>query len=503
MILIAIPITLSGGFCSIATSASEADLEQNARRLSVLGLGAYFETFQSGDLQAAVERQPSGSMYPFGREELWVWRDGDDLMVGLDENHDRARGSLRPDSLDDVTLVDYDRDGTVDRVLDWRDLDHDGRADQQVIYTLTPGNWSTERLACVVVEQYHVGRRFWHLERYQYIQSKCQWKTDFGGSGFFTAAYFDETSGRWHSFEENPFCFYDNDGDGLADEALRIAGRDRAVESIRWSWDADRDATPESPYDYDLSITAVGKAVAPAALSDSVLLRESDRDAPAMGPPFARAESAYVPIVSWKHARAFAKEAVWKKALLCVDENDENVAAIGEDRHERWEGVIAEEAPGFMVVGGPPTSPHNKRYELDRDASGRLDFYVGADLEVHLRGAEAGWVVLDEDADPRRDAVLRMEDRDEDGLFETWLWDADADKTWERTCLAPMQPSMATETSSDRSAWLFGEFGPGSPARTSGWASADSLSGGTPARLYRAKTAAWRAGRRPWPDSCR
>jgi hypothetical protein len=399
--------------------AEEPALSTNHRKAAVLDLEWLFQGIHANAESLSRYRSLSPgrteTIRLAEREPLWIWREDGDLLVGIDENLDSQPGSERPDSLEDVTVVDYDSDGSIDRILDWVDMDGDRRADRQILYALTPAPLGGNFLSCIVVEQRDRRRGFWHLERWQYVQSTCQWRSDFSGDLFHIMGRYDERRGQWRSYGENPFCFYDLDEDGLSEEALLLVGEDTSIRHMRWSFDADDDATVERPYDYDLSITAHGRHKPPASFCDSIPLRGGGR----------------LPFVSWERAREFARNAPWRTALLTFDENDRNIAPRDPEARERWEGVIADAVRGFPTLGSPGCGRFNKRYEVNAEADTLLLYVSHVDRRIHLFGAEEGWIRIDEDGDGVCDGLLRMEDSNEDGLFDTWLWDEDGDEIFE------------------------------------------------------------------------
>jgi hypothetical protein len=391
--------------------APDNQLEPNYRRAAALGLeGMLVRVFADPDSLARFAALPDG---PAGRvsrvdedgRRFWIWREGVDLLVDVDGGARRGDGPAAPDSIDDMLIVDYGADGTPDRIVDWEDLDRDGRPERQMLYAIAGAPLGGDFMSCVVVDQRAPQRGFWFLTHWQYQQEVCQTRCDFSGDGFFALGRYDDRRRRWHSFGENPFGFYDPDGDGLTDEVLLLVGQDAEIRRARWSFDSDHDATPEHPYDYDLSLTLAGPRRAPAEACDSLPLLGGGR----------------LPLVRWDRARAFARDAHWSNALLAVDENDRNLAPEDSATGERWEGVIAEGVLGIDAVGGPGCGVLNKRYEVDRDVSGGLRFYVSpVDLRLHLYGAERGEMRIDLNGDRRQDLILETEDRDGDGFFDAW-----------------------------------------------------------------------------------
>jgi hypothetical protein len=352
-----------------------------------------------------------------GDPDVLVWREGRNVVAGLDGDDDATPNDARPDTDSDCWTVDYGGDGECDRVVDYDDEDNDGDGDTMTLYLLTPNVWSSRDMTCVVIRDLDDDNQTWHLVNYEYHQGACQWKCDFSGDQFFCMGYYNEPQRRWISRFENPFCFYDVDDDGDSEIAVRFEGTDCAVRSLRYSFDVDNDATPESKYDYDFSLTALGNVQVPNEFAMTLPLRGGGG----------------LTCVDWKRARKVAEESAWSRALLCWDENDNNVnPAVGERIHERWEGVIAHRSAHFPQVGGPSCGTFNKRYEVDNDGSGNLRlYYSNIDHRFHLRGAEFGWLDADYNNDGRTDVRWRYEDANGNGFFDTYRVDADADGKWD------------------------------------------------------------------------
>lgn len=371
-----------------------------------------------------------------------AFRSGADFVAVLDEN---ASGG-EPDELADLYLVDYDSDGTFDRLVDWEDTDGDGRADRQILLALTGGGPEANRLSGFFIEQHDEERDFWYLSRWHYVQATSQFHCDFSGDVFFAAIHLDRYQKRWEAFDESMFAFYDPDGDGLTEEAVRVAGTGVSVDAVRWSFDLDEDAgtarpgtsdtappdgvarghttldmDPESsPYDYDLSISTDGRVLLNAAVMETVIVVGREL------PLFRRSET-----------RDWTAQQSWRRALLTIDENDANHDPADPGRKERWEGIIAEDPGGFPYAGGPSCGQINKRYEL-RTTPGPIALYYSAvDGRIHLRGAERGWLDVDLNDDFVREARLEMQDTNADGFFDTWNWDANADGVFESAYTAP------------------------------------------------------------------
>ncbi|MBU1699515.1 MAG: hypothetical protein KJ970_13590 [Candidatus Eisenbacteria bacterium] len=365
----------------------------------------------------------SASTHPL----IWVWMDGHDLVAAFDENGDATREDARPDSIEDCYVVDLDADGTVDRVVDWDDVDRDGRVDRQVLYKFAGKNArGSAPMTCAVVDQRDLSPRFWHLERWDYSQPTCQFLSDFNGNHFFTWGRYQIKQGRWESYSENPYGFYDLDRDGISEESLQISGSGERISTIRWSFDTDGDAGSRSDYDYDLSVTAVQTRRVPGEFIDTLMIR---------GGPLT--------LTSWSKARDWIVGERWESAVLVVDEVDRNTNPADPEARERWEGIIPEPPPKFPRLGDPNCGRLNKRYEYYWHAKQNLRLYLSSvDGRLHLFGATIGELIVDRDLDGEADAVLRTEDRDQDGYFDHWLWDNDNDGTFDSTAVYLDHPTM-------------------------------------------------------------
>jgi len=369
--------------------------------------------------------------------EVLDW--GATRVAVLDEN-----GNGIVDRIEDVYLYDHGADGTIDRAIDWTDLDGDGSADRQAIYYLS-GVMLGPGLTCLVIEARGPDSGFWATTNGQYVQRSCQFYCDFHGNSFFTALRWNETENRWIPFDERPFCFYDRDGDGQSDETLRVSGTEDQVKSIRWSFDTDSDASPPTPavgnetegvaegadgspafdraprydysqaYDYDFSLTALTQTFLRPAVLDTLQLRNGTATR----------------LLSWQQAGEWARAQPFRRVLLTFDENDRNIDPADPGRHTRWEGVIGKTpGRGFPQVGNPHCGALNKRYETRGGTHRPIEIYVSeVDGRVHLKDATRGWIDIDRDDDGKIDDRLEMQDRDEDGFFDLWIWDAGADGT--------------------------------------------------------------------------
>ncbi len=351
------------------------------------------------------------------------------LVRVIDEDGDLREGG-EPDLDSDLYIADWKADGVVDAVLDYTDRDGDNDVDEMGIFfhEAQGGFWNQDALRVWWSRDIGDDNLLWFDVGYTYDQTLCQYRTHFGGDEEFVAFAITEETTEWTPFFENPFLFYDHDHDGVTEEVLRLSGIGTAVENIRHSFDADNDATPDQPRDFDVSLTAW----APGA---SAVTKKGQRGLSDLRFEDAVAERTVIrgiptgPFIRWSIAPRFALPIRWERMLLTWDENDYNIDGQGHaDANERWEGVIAQGNPDFPQVGGPGCGPFNKRYELAlQPQSGVEIYYHPTDQRVHLKGATRAWMDVDANLDNQRDSRYEMQDANGDGVIDTWTFDLDAD----------------------------------------------------------------------------
>jgi hypothetical protein len=350
------------------------------------------------------------------------------VVKAIDQDGDMDRdGDADRDS--DLYVADWHGNGTVDAVVEYTDTDHDNGVDEMAIYTYSARNPKLGTDAIQVWWSRDVAHthQLWDTINYRYQQPECQFRTAFGGDEVFSSYTFDSAKGVWVPGWENPFAFYDEDGDDLAEVAIRFSGSGNRMESMRYSFDADNDTARDNPHDYDFSFSCLSSREAksgatipvPPALMERIKLR---------GGPVE-------PFLAWQNARKFGESAPWQRVMFTWVENDNNVdSRPNGDPHERWEGVITKGAAQFPQVGGPPVSPFNSRYELDLDNSGKMKLYYSpVDRRFHLLGANSGWLKADYNYDGKVDMEFRYKDASHDGIIDTWEVDIDGDGKADRS----------------------------------------------------------------------
>ena len=350
------------------------------------------------------------------------------LVRAVDEDGDLIEGG-EPDLDSDLYLADWKADGTIDSAVDYQDDDGDGDVDQMGIFFFVPSDPVIGGPTLRVWWGVDVGddNRLWYDVNYNYLQPECQWRSHFGGDEFFCAFATNTAMEGWIPLFENPFAFYDTDRDGESEVVVRISGKTETVDTVRYSFDADNDAGPGNPHDYDVSLTALAPT--------HPFIRPLSPEAPPVvfGPERSlsweiRGRSAG-PVLAYDRVEDFVRGTRWSRVLLTWDEIDFNAQGEWEkDPHERWEGVINHPSKDFPPMGGPSCGPVNKRNEIDLQPVGPIRLYYDpAEGRIHLRDADQAWLDIDYDLDHKTDMRWTWRDADADGVLEGRQIDVDAD----------------------------------------------------------------------------
>ena len=337
------------------------------------------------------------------------------LLVKIVDEDGDMHVSKTGDYDSDLYIADWYGDGTVDRVIDYNDLDNDDDVDEQYLF-----GFRKQQYYAVWAKDYGDDNRLWYDVNYEYSQLITQWKTDFNGDEMFVYWFrYDYDKNTLTPFMENAFSFYDLDGDTYSEEVVRFTGTGPVADDLRYSMDIDNDNEFNQPYhhDYDFSLSSLGPIALPISNCRTLNIRGIQTE----------------PIMKWEDMRDFSKNSNWIKTHLTWDENDNNITLVpGRQSYERWEGVLNHPNKYMTQIGGPSCGPYNKRTEIDLDASGKMQFYYSqVDHRLHLFGAEVGFITVDYDYDETVDMYLFMEDQDKNGFFDIWKYDVDGDSIFE------------------------------------------------------------------------
>ena len=348
------------------------------------------------------------------------------LVRVIDEDNDLAIGK-EPDLDSDLYIADWNADGVVDAVVDYEDLDKDNDVDQMGTYFYGGPQYG---LRVWWGRDDGDDNLLWYDVDYTYYQEPCQYRTHFGGNETFFSMYLKPDADHWVPFFENPFLFFDCTGDGSDEEVIRVSGEGNLVRYLRWSFDADNDATVRQPRDFDAAITACapGWSVEKDKESDFSLRlgKELTETIALRGIPADQ-------MLKRDAAKGFLQSTTWARVLFAWDENDLNRAwDRAGDRIDRWEGIIAAgyKEPGFYMpqIGGPDCGPFNKRYELVLKPTGPNEFYFSpSDQRIHLKNSNKTWINVDFDGDLKTDMNYNWLDSNGDGIMDRITIDIDGD----------------------------------------------------------------------------
>ena len=404
----------------------------------------------------------------------------DTPILWLDDDGNMKEGDIEGDMINDCLLIDRNKDGIYggqgDLIIDWVDTDDDGKADMQIVIEYPKKNtgevWPNGH--------YMIMRDLDKDNIFNYINwndfslrcwdknGVCDFYEDYSGQTMFmkihTSTYdIKDLRLNW----ENPFLFYDEDGDGLTEMAIRFVDspkiKDRSKPSnsyvnrqlegrIDWvsmAVDLDNDNGPGNEFDFDFTIGFQGKGF---DYTDQVHKVNNLRGMPEadkffMDPRYRQLTEFLYP--DHKSAKEMIfKRGEWSRVNFVYDEDDD----CG-----RWERVeFYDPLDSFKIGWKNGGIDNNKqsdaagdRGEWDMDNSGKGKLYVGKfDGRLHLYGAEWGCWRIDQNANyyqgwdrmwmgmdrqPGKFGTVKYTDKDDNGFFDYIEYDLDGDKKFEMT----------------------------------------------------------------------
>lgn len=399
-------------------------------------------------------------------------------VLWLDDNGDMRWNDLEGDTSSDCLLIDRNKDGIYgghgDLVIDWVDTDHDGKPDLQIVAEYPKQKaedvWPNGHYMIVLdTDRDGIFNNIdWNcLEIKSWERSGiCDFYTDYSGQSAFLkihAATYNMQDVRLNW--ENPFLFYDEDGDGLSEVAIRLLDSLKKIDNdspdnsfvnsqvngfIDWvsvGIDMDNDNGVENEFDFDLTLNFRGKGF---YYMDQVHKINNVRKLPKtdtffIDPRFRQITELIYP----DHSNAWNlifDRGEWNKVYFTFDEDD--------DCH-RWERVeLYDPLDPFKVGWGNGGLDNNSqsdasgdRGEWDLDNSGKGKLYVSKfDGRLHLYGAEWGCWRIDQNTEyyqgwdrlwtgsrrnPQEFATVKYEDVDGNGFFDTIKYDMDGDQVFE------------------------------------------------------------------------
>ena len=277
---------------------------------------------------------------------------------------------------------------------------------------------------------------------------------------------------------ENPFLFYDSDGDNLSEMAIRfvntpnIRQKDNSdltfakvdssfdfnfngkMDYVGLTWDLDNDNAAGNEFDFDMSLLLKGEGF------DYSNQKHRFNSLKGLGKQseflfydkrWRQLDELIYPDKSQAWGLTFDK-GKWKECSLVFDEDDDC---------NRWERVEFYEPKDLYKIGSnnggldnnPQADAVGDRAEFDTDFSGKGQLYIGAfDGRIHLVGAEWGAWRIDQTAfsfqgyggiydrwrgkgrmqeEPKAFAVVKYADSDNNGFIDKIWYDLDGNKSFE------------------------------------------------------------------------
>lgn len=399
-------------------------------------------------------------------------------ILWLDDDGTMKRGDLEGNTVNGCLLIDRNKDGKFgswgDLIIDWVDTDGDGKADMQIVIeypdSLPRQTWPHGHYMIVLDTD--------HDQIFNYID----WNTlklhnwdRIGLSNFYTDYSGNSTFLKIHAFTngiddlrlswENPFLFYDPDGDGLSEMAIRLVdwptiydgeidgktakrvqltGR---ITEVSFTVDMDNDNAPGNEFDFDMTIHFRGKGF---DYMDQVHPIKNLRGMPEADKFFMDSRYRQMTELIYPDHKAAPRlifdRGEWSQIWFTYDEDDDC---------NRWERVELYDPANPFIIGARKGGIDNNlqsdaagdRGEWDMDASGGGKLYMSNfDGRLHLYGAEWGCWRIDMNAwayhgtdrswvkqEPNKFATVKYTDTDNNGFLDKIEYDLDGDGVFEET----------------------------------------------------------------------
>lgn len=395
-------------------------------------------------------------------------------ILWLDDDGNMTWNDREGDMVNDCLLIDVNRDGVYggygDLIIDWVDEDGDGHPDMQIVINY-PEKGEKEGAHYMIVRDLEKDDAFnyinWNRKRLECWDHAglSDFYQDYHGQTMFMkmhASTFDYKDLRLNW--ENPFLFYDPDGDGLTEMTIRLCDNPQRLENYakegftepqfrgRCDWaaisvDIDNDNTTGNEFDLDFTLCFQGGGF---DYTDQVHPVKNLRGLPEadkffIDPRYRQLKE----LVYADHDAApelIFKRGKWKQVMFTYDEDDDN---------GRWERVeLYENRDPFKsgwknggVDNHKQSDAAGDRGEWDTDNSGGGKLYLSRfDGRMHLYGAERGVWRIDQNASyfeawdrmwmgqeryPKSFATVVYTDTDNNGFFDHIEYDLDGDRKME------------------------------------------------------------------------
>ncbi len=318
-------------------------------------------------------------------------------------------------------VVSFRGTGVVDRMVVYIDNDGDGKADEMELRHYQDGYL---RYAWFGENYDNDGAQIFDLKNWSYAGNNGRNKVR-GNLQIYLNKY-DARSDSWLPLSECPFAFWDFNGDGHSDVALRVSAAPLASQTgpdsdyannYKYMWAPEAtplaetgnlntrfsfNIDPQPRHDplakphYNFGFTMVGAApyryarmtyTNPRRRPPQTVTRIDWRDGVDVGMNYPARETGF----SWDEARS-----VW-----------------------RWEGQFWIFERVYLSNTGGPAHRWNMRREYSPKPAGKRQIYYSeADKRYHLQGAAEGWLEAGHVVNDRKDLEFRWFDRDGDGRLD-------------------------------------------------------------------------------------
>ncbi len=392
---------------------------------------------------------------------------GDIPLLWLDEDGNMMEGDREGDTVNDCLLLDRDKDGIYDLVIKYADQTGNGRADLQLIINYPHCGRNTRDFMYVLDDDDDGVFNYFDWNAMELLcwekNGISDFYTDYSGNSTFLKTHrmpeqLQDLRYQW----ENPFIFYDCDGDGLSEMAVRFCDgqlADKAAEDAGFDlmqhqgwmhWfsmgiDMDNDNAAGNDFDFDMTLCYRGeKAIDYRNLSHPLRNMRGMPEADKFFPDARYRLLTELIYPDRKQAFKVGFAGKWQRAIFAWDEDDD----CG-----RWERVeLYDNVDAFKIgsnQGGLDNNPQadvsGDRGEWDEDFSGGGNIYIGRfDGRIHLYGAERGAWRIDQNTRyfqgfnrswqntaPGRFATVEYLDENGNGFLDCIKYDLDGDHNYE------------------------------------------------------------------------
>lgn len=390
------------------------------------------KTLKSGERFTVRSEYPGGGLM-LVRCETLKDRKGvakDAIVWILDDDGDMKPTDTDGDRDGDCHVVDYDRDGLADRMVDYIDNDGDQQADEMEIRYFSHGRL---QVAWFYVDLDRDGR-MWDLRNYEY--SGNFFRSDPNGNNMIYANQYDAEQKRWWPVSECPFAFYDDRGTGRSNAVVRISAvplafdplreadmgnafgqkfsprlRSIGAVNVRYSVDLDGQSSAERPLHHDCGFNLIGRL----PYEFPGMARENPR----------RRAPKTTCCIPHADARRLAERYPAEQTGFSWREYGDPLAKIGDQPYpeecRRWEGIFWTWNRRIMHDTGGPTQDWNTRREFCPSASTERELYYSrVDRRIHLKGAKEGWLLVGHLGNAAPWGEIRAFDTNGDGYFDRW-----------------------------------------------------------------------------------